>query len=60
MRLMTTVSEVPKIRRDLGIFRSGRLKLGEFVSERATLVEINAAIEPLRDGSLEVRCRVRL
>jgi S-(hydroxymethyl)glutathione dehydrogenase/alcohol dehydrogenase len=48
------------IPRYLGIYRAGRLKLGDLVSERVGLEQINAAIGRMRDGSLSGRCMIRL
>lgn len=42
------------------LFRAGRIRLRELVTERFGLEEINTAIERMRDGRLAGRCLVRL
>jgi S-(hydroxymethyl)glutathione dehydrogenase / alcohol dehydrogenase len=42
------------------MFRAGRLKLREIITDFYELAEINTAIQKMRDGSLAGRCLVRM
>lgn len=42
------------------LYRHGRLKLRELITDRFRLEEINVAIERMRDGAIRGRCLVRM
>ena len=48
------------IPRYFGLYRAGRIRLGELITGRFTLDQINEAIQKMRDGSLAGRCVVRM
>lgn len=48
------------IPRYLALFRSGRLRLRELLTEQVSLEEINGAIRRMRDGTLAGRCLIRM
>jgi S-(hydroxymethyl)glutathione dehydrogenase/alcohol dehydrogenase len=50
-------SDIPRY---LSLFRAGRLKLRDLITDQVPLHEINAAIGRLRDGSLTGRCLVQM
>jgi S-(hydroxymethyl)glutathione dehydrogenase / alcohol dehydrogenase len=42
------------------LYRAGRIRLDELITERFALGEINNAIERMRDGRLAGRCSIRM
>lgn len=42
------------------LFKAGRIKLRELITERRRLDEINTAIQHMRDGTLSGRCLIRI
>jgi Zn-dependent alcohol dehydrogenase len=42
------------------MYRSGRIKLKELVTDDFSLDEINTAIQKMRDGTLAGRCQIRM
>jgi len=48
------------IPRYAALYRAGRIKLKELVTERFALADINTAIERMRDGRLAGRCSIQM
>jgi S-(hydroxymethyl)glutathione dehydrogenase/alcohol dehydrogenase len=42
------------------LFKAGRIRLRELITERFALEEVNAAIQRMRDGSLSGRCLIQM
>jgi S-(hydroxymethyl)glutathione dehydrogenase/alcohol dehydrogenase len=42
------------------LFKAGRIRLRELITERFALEEVNAAIRRMRDGSLSGRCLIQM
>jgi len=48
------------ITRYYSLFRTGRIRLHEIITDYCELTEINAAIQKMRDGTLTGRCLIRM